>query len=157
MSRRSSASAPSRGFFDEVYPYIKDSFKLHKYYKGDELCFDTAEYLIGKYQPDVMYLHLVCIDYLRHNYGVFSKELWTGYEYLDKGFARILKALKDQGLENRTIINVTSDHGHLDIRRVYSINRFLAGPRLYHRGRKRRACGLDRVLPHLLPVRPSLY
>ena len=113
------------GFFDEVYPYIKDSFKLHKYYKGDELCFDTAEYLIGKYQPDVMYLHLVCIDYLRHNYGVFSKELWTGYEYLDKGFARILKALKEQGLENRTIINVTSDHGHLDIRRVYSINRFL--------------------------------
>ena len=68
----------------QVYPYIKDSFKLHKYYKGDELCFDTAEYLIGKYQPDVMYLHLVCIDYLRHNYGVFSKELWTGYEYLDK-------------------------------------------------------------------------
>ena len=91
------------GFFDEVYPYIKDSFKLHKYYKGDELCFDTAEYLIGKYQPDVMYLHLVCIDYLRHNYGVFSKELWTGYEYLDKGFARILKALKEQGLENRTM------------------------------------------------------
>ena len=116
-------SAP--GFFDEVYPYIKDSFKLHKYYKGDQLCFDTAEYLIRQYQPDVMYIHLVCIDYLRHNYGVFSKELKKGYEFLDRGFARIMNALEEKGLDQKTIINVTSDHGHLDIRRVISINRFL--------------------------------
>lgn len=113
------------GFFDELYPYIKDSFQLHKHYKGDQLCFDTAEYLINTYQPDVMYIHLIVIDYLRHNYGVFSQELKKGYEFLDKGFARIFDALKNQGLEKQTIINVTSDHGHLDIRKVISINRFL--------------------------------
>lgn len=113
------------GFFDEVYPYIKDSFH-HPVadYRSDELCFCTAEYLIDTYQPDFILIHLVAIDHTRHHFGVFSKELHAAYRYLDQGFGRILDALRRQSLEDRTIFAVTSDHGHLDIRNVISINRF---------------------------------
>lgn len=113
------------GFFDEVYPYIKDTFQLDHNIASDQLCFNTAEYLINKYQPDVMYIHLVVIDHLRHKAGVFSSEIQKGYEFLDQGFGQILNALRANGLEDKTIINVTSDHGHLDIKKVISVNRLL--------------------------------
>lgn len=113
------------GFFDEVYPYIKDSFTHPvREYRSDALCFDTVEYLIRKHQPDLILTHLVAIDTIRHHHGVFSKELHDAYRFLDQGFGRILNALKEQGLEDQTIIAVTADHGHLDIRQVISINRF---------------------------------
>jgi len=112
------------GFFDEVYPYIKDAFDLNRDYKSDEVCFDTAEYLIDRYQPDFMEIHLVIIDHYRHHFGVYSQNLHEAYQYLDNGFGRILEALRRQGIEDETIIAVTADHGHLDIKQVISINRF---------------------------------
>ena len=113
------------GFFDEVYPCIKDSFHYpEKDFRSDELCFCTAEYLIDAYQPDFTLIHLIAIDNTRHHHGVFSKELFAAYRYLDQGFGRILRALERQNLEEQTIFAVTSDHGHLDIRSVISINRF---------------------------------
>lgn len=112
------------GFFDEVYPYIKDAFTLPRDFKSDEVCFDTAEYLIDRHQPDFMEIHLIIIDNYRHHYGVYSKHLHEAYAYLDKGFGRMLDALRRQGLEEETIWAVTADHGHLDIRQIVSINRF---------------------------------
>lgn len=111
------------GFFDEVYPYIKDTFSLPHNIASDQLCFNTAEYLINAHQPDIMYIHLVVIDHVRHQNGVFSAEIKRSYEFLDKGFGQILDALRKNGLEDQTIINVTSDHGHLDIKKVISVNR----------------------------------
>lgn len=114
------------GFFDEVYPHIRDSFNYPvRDYRSDELCFCTAEYLIDHHQPDLMLIHLVAIDHTRHHYGVFSRELHDAYAYLDEGFGRIMAALERQQLTDSTILAVTSDHGHLDIRQVISINRFL--------------------------------
>ena len=93
-------------------------------YASDEVCFRTAEYLIDRHQPDFMEIHLVAIDHIRHHDGVYSSALHDAYRYLDGGFGRILAALRRQGLEDETILAVTSDHGHLDIRQVVSINRF---------------------------------
>lgn len=112
------------GFFDEVYPYIREAFSMSRDYASDEVCFRTAEYLIDRHQPDFMEIHLVAIDHIRHHDGVYSRALHDAYRYLDGGFGRILAALRRQGLEDETILAVTSDHGHLDIRQVVSINRF---------------------------------
>lgn len=86
------------GFFDEVYPYIRDAFRMPGDFKSDEVCFDTAEYLIDRYQPDFMEIHLVIIDHIRHHYGVYSQQLHEAYRYLDNGFGRILNALRRQGI-----------------------------------------------------------
>ena len=112
------------GFFDEVYPYIKHSFDFpERAYHADELCFSTMEYLIRRHQPEFMLTHIIAIDNIRHRFGVYSKQLHDAYAYLDEGMGRVLQALRDAGLEDETIIAVTADHGHLDIKEVISVNR----------------------------------
>ena len=112
------------GLFDEIlnrvgtYPVYEG-----KQERADAFCFDTIEYLLDEKQPDVMYAHVVTIDHTRHQYGVFSPQLREAYEFLDRGFQQVWEALVRNGLDQETILCVTADHGHLDVRRVVSINR----------------------------------
>ncbi len=115
----------SAGFFDEVYPYIKHAFNFPvRDFRSDEICFSTVEYLIDNHQPDLIQTHIIAIDNTRHHHCVYSRELHEAYAYLDEGLGRILAALRRQNLQDDTIVAITSDHGHLDIRKVLSINRF---------------------------------
>lgn len=114
------------GLFDEVYPHVRDTFDLpDHYYADDAFCCSAVDYLIRTYQPDVIYTHLILIDHARHTGGVHGPHIRKGYEFLDGEVQKILNALKDTGLTDRTLLCITSDHGHLDIERVISINRFL--------------------------------
>ena len=115
----------SEGLFDEVYPVIQDAFNLDPILVDDQICGDTCAYLIDHYQPEVIYTHLVAIDSIRHQKGVFGEHILDTYQFLDGVVGQITDALKRNGLFEKTIINVTADHGHLDIDRVVSINRFL--------------------------------
>ena len=115
----------TEGLFDEIYPVIKDAFDIEPIRVDDQICGDACAYLIDHYQPDVIYTHLVAIDSIRHQKGVFGEHIIDTYEFLDGVVGEIIDALKRNGLYDKTIINVTADHGHLDIDRVVSINRFL--------------------------------
>lgn len=114
------------GLFDEVWPYVKNTFDMADHYRADDaFACRACEYMIRTYQPDVLYTHLVLIDHARHTGGVHGAHIREAYDYLDGELRRILNALKDTGLDRQTILCLTSDHGHLDIDRVVSINRFL--------------------------------
>lgn len=115
----------TEGLFDELYPVIKDAFEIDPIRVDDQICGDACAYLIDKYQPEVIYTHLVAIDSIRHQKGVFGEHILDTYEFLDSVVGQITDALKRNGLYENTIINITADHGHLDIDRVVSINRFL--------------------------------
>lgn len=115
------------GLFDEIAQKrdFSSIFEIeHKQRRADALCFQTAEYLIDQYQPDVMYIHVVLIDSTRHKNGVFSPKIEEAYRFLDQGFGMMMDALEKKGLTEKTIFCVTADHGHLDIKRVVSVNRF---------------------------------
>lgn len=114
------------GLFDQIYPYVRDCFEqADHYYADDSFCCRAISYLVRKYQPDVIYSHLILIDHARHIGGVHGKHIDEAYRFLDQQLDQIIQALKETGLWDQTIINITSDHGHLDIDRVVSINRFL--------------------------------
>lgn len=114
------------GLFDEVWPYAKDTFEEPDYYvSSDAYTCRACEYMIRTYQPDVLYAHIVLIDHARHAGGVHGQHIHKAYDYLDGQLQLILNALKDTGLDEQTILCLTSDHGHLDVERVVSINRFL--------------------------------
>ncbi len=112
------------GLFEELYPYIKDTFTMDTVYGSDQLCGNACAYMIDTYRPEVMYTHLISIDTIRHHHGVFGEHILKTYEFLDGVIGQMIDALKRQNLWDTTIVNVTADHGHMDIRRVVSVNRF---------------------------------
>ena len=111
--------------FDELRPYTKDSFNMGPVLSEDQFCTDAIVGLIERHQPEIIYTHIIAIDTIRHQKGMFGQHILDIYRELDRMLGQILDALKKQGLYDKTILNVTADHGHLDIDRVVSINRFL--------------------------------
>lgn len=64
--------------------------------------------------PDVLTVHLVDCDAMRHQYGVESPEAHAAMERLDKRVGRIVEAVKRAGLSEETLFCVVSDHGQQD-------------------------------------------
>lgn len=80
--------------------------------------------------PDVLTVHLVDCDAMRHQYGVDSPEARQAMERLDKRVARVVGAVRRAGLEEDTLFCVVSDHGQQDAPRGVPLDRYL-----------RRSCG----------------
>ncbi len=70
---------------------------------------------LRRHMPDLLALHLVDCDAMRHAHGVFSDEAREALKRLDGRVGRVLQALKDRDLLKDTIIAVVSDHGQADI------------------------------------------
>ena len=64
--------------------------------------------------PQVLTVHLVDCDSMRHRYGVESPEAHAAMERLDRRVGRILNAVKRRGLWEDTLFCVVSDHGQQD-------------------------------------------
>lgn len=116
------------GLVDELLPLTKDTFtgKWEDHYTQSDFrsCISMA-YLIDRYEPDVMYMHLINIDHVRHKKGVYGDHIKEAYEILDKDLDCVFEALEKKNLLDNTIFAFTADHGQIDIDRVVSINRFL--------------------------------
>lgn len=68
----------------------------------------------SSHPPQVLTVHLVDCDSMRHRYGVESPEAHAAMERLDRRVGRILNAVKRRGLWEDTLFCVVSDHGQQD-------------------------------------------
>lgn len=114
------------GLYKRLQKVLAPTWKMPHYEGGDMFCALATEALIREDQPDIIYIHMVMIDGLRHANGVYSPKIKQGFEFLDGCVAHILSALDDTGLYDQTIFCITSDHGQIDISRSVSLNRFFA-------------------------------
>ena len=64
--------------------------------------------------PDLLTVHLVDCDAMRHQYGTDSREAGEAMERLDRRVSRIVAAIRARGLWDETLFCVVSDHGHQD-------------------------------------------
>ena len=64
--------------------------------------------------PDVLTVHLVDCDAMRHKYGTESEEAHAAMQRLDHRVGRIVEAVKQAGLFDDTLFCVVSDHGQQD-------------------------------------------
>ena len=64
--------------------------------------------------PDMLTVHLVDCDAMRHQYGVESVEAHTAMERLDRRVGRIIEAVRKANLLEETLFCVVSDHGQQD-------------------------------------------
>ena len=76
---------------------------------------DTAVYLIRNHRPQVLLLHITELDNQQHDYGPLSQQGKAAVEESDAHIGRVLRALADAGIAERTLFVVVSDHGFLPV------------------------------------------
>ena len=77
----------------------------------DDFSADTAAIIIKREKPLLTFIHLSAPDDKLHNDGFMSPAYNEELKHVDQRIGRIVKAIQDAGIEEETIIIVTSDHG----------------------------------------------
>lgn len=85
-----------------------------------------AREIILRYQPDLMMVHPTNIDSYRHSYGLFNDKVKKGIEETDAYIGELMEAVEEAGLLEDTNLVLTSDHGHMEVKRILSPNILLA-------------------------------
>lgn len=85
-----------------------------------------AGYLLQKYKPNLLLVHLAALDGAEHDYGPESAQATATLERADAQVGDLLAALKGAGLEGSTDVFVVSDHGFLPVGREIRPNVLLA-------------------------------
>lgn len=72
-----------------------------------------AAYLIRKYRPNLMLVHLADPDHTEHSFGPASPQTAKAMEEDDARVGELLDAVRESGLASSTDVFIVSDHGFL--------------------------------------------
>ncbi|MDR6784531.1 putative AlkP superfamily pyrophosphatase or phosphodiesterase [Pedobacter africanus] len=132
MSDRRSAIrefATPKGFFSEIEEYAIGKAEINdlnlQYLTMDENNSRMAAYIIRKYKPEFLSIHIVGVDGAQHKEGRRGKGVLKALASADHAVANILDALIKAGIKDSTTVIVTGDHGFVDINRVLAPNVWL--------------------------------
>lgn len=104
----------------------------------DEYAALLCEKLYASHRPpDVLTVHFVDCDAMRHAHGVDSDEAHAAMERLDRHVGQIMDAVKKAGLWEETLFCIVSDHGQQDADEGVTLDRQLknaCGARAQHLG-----------------------
>jgi predicted AlkP superfamily pyrophosphatase or phosphodiesterase len=87
---------------------------------------DVALTILRTFRPGLLLLHLFELDKQEHTYGPGSPEARAALESSDAQLGRILAALAELRLRERTLVAVVSDHGFLPVAKLIRPNALLA-------------------------------
>ncbi|MBB6142593.1 putative AlkP superfamily pyrophosphatase or phosphodiesterase [Silvibacterium bohemicum] len=77
----------------------------------DEIWTDAAVDIIEKHTPDLLLFHLLETDSIQHEYGPLTPAAYAAYAYADHCLQRVVDAVKQAGIADRTTFVIASDHG----------------------------------------------
>ncbi len=77
----------------------------------DDWCVEQASKIIKEDQPNFLFLHLSEPDEVGHKIGHDTHEYYQELKNVDKRIGSIIRAVKESGLEESTVIILSSDHG----------------------------------------------
>lgn len=77
----------------------------------DQIWTRAGEYLIRKHQPGLLLFHLLTGDSVQHAHGPETLAARTALAFLDSCVEKLVNAVKDAGLTERTTFFIVSDHG----------------------------------------------
>lgn len=77
----------------------------------DEIWLEAACHLIRTRPPHLLVLHLLNTDGTNHRYGAGSYASQSALALADSYVARVLRALEEAGIAERTTVFIVSDHG----------------------------------------------
>lgn len=101
-----------------------------------------ANYIMNKYHPNLMTIHLITTDYAQHATGLNSQWTHEAVGSVDNAIGLILENLKMTHKMDSTTIIVTGDHGFVDVNRYLAPNTWLVKAKLLSdkTGGKWKAC-----------------
>lgn len=123
LKASASESVLAEGGVLNRYMYIYD--KLGRFFV-DQVMVASACELIRNRQPDVIFMHVAYLDYMRHAYGGNERAIESALMVHDDWLGRILSELTAAGLVESTNIAIVSDHGHLAVNKMFQPNILLA-------------------------------
>ncbi|MCQ2507020.1 MAG: alkaline phosphatase family protein [Lachnospiraceae bacterium] len=102
---------------------LKYGKKVRKSIKMDDLN-DYIEFLCErllekKRPPELMTIHFAGTDFTRHDYGVGSAEDEISIQKMNDRLQKLIDAVRTNGLEEKTIFIVMSDHGQENVTNGY--------------------------------------
>jgi len=89
----------------------------------DEIRTDAAIEILNRYKPNLLLLHLLCLDDINHQYGPMSMASLEAMAFLDDRVKQIVDTLRSSG--RPSTILVVSDHGFRKITHVIYPNAVL--------------------------------
>lgn len=84
----------------------------------DSLRATYAADIIRRWDPDLLFMHLVALDGAKHATGRGGEAVWTALRNADRYLGWVVAALQETNAGRATTVIVTSDHGFLPVRRV---------------------------------------
>jgi len=78
---------------------------------------DTMENAIShleEVQPGLMFIQLDHVDHFGHRFAHGSDEYYKSVQLADSLIGNMIAAIEDAGLQERTVIHISSDHGGID-------------------------------------------
>jgi predicted AlkP superfamily pyrophosphatase or phosphodiesterase len=77
----------------------------------DQIWTRAGAYVIKEHQPDLLLFHLLSLDSEQHQYGPETLAARTAMAFLDSCVEKLVTAVREAGLEDRTTFLIVSDHG----------------------------------------------
>jgi predicted AlkP superfamily pyrophosphatase or phosphodiesterase len=135
MKKALSENSKPKGFFEEIQQNATGQLEEIDF-SGDYLSIDdnlsrASSYIIRKYKPSFLALHLVALDHFEHEEGRDGDKVRAALTSVDRGIKAILEAIEKAGIKDKTTVIVTGDHGFVDIHTAISPNVLLAQAGLY--------------------------
>jgi predicted AlkP superfamily pyrophosphatase or phosphodiesterase len=87
------------------------SFSANSVVGRDYIWTEAACHLIRQRRPNLLLLHLLNVDATHHAEGAQSAPGYTANAYADMCVARVLAALDEAGIRDRTTVFIVADHG----------------------------------------------
>jgi predicted AlkP superfamily pyrophosphatase or phosphodiesterase len=94
----------------------KDRGRPFPYPPQDEDRLEVALHLLRRQRPNLLLLHIFDLDHQEHEYGPLTPQALQAVERADAAIGRLWGAVEAQGIADRTLFAVVSDHGFLPVR-----------------------------------------
>ncbi len=98
--------------------------------KGDDFRTSVSEFIVTKYKPNLMLIHLVELDDVHHTFGPRTPQALSTAEREDGYIGRIVAATERAGILDKTTFVIVSDHGFAAIDKKFEPNVRLAEEKL---------------------------
>jgi predicted AlkP superfamily pyrophosphatase or phosphodiesterase len=77
----------------------------------DQIWTKAATFLIREHKPNLMLLHFLSLDSAHHQYGPKSLAGNSAMAFLDSCVEKVVTAVREAGMQDRTTFLIVSDHG----------------------------------------------
>ncbi len=107
-------------------PFTADDLSTKKNFNEAKTITLIANYIIKKYKPNLMGIHMIAMDHQEHAHGTDGPEVRAAVRITDSLIGTIIQTVKEAGIWENTAVIFIGDHGHTNTMGSFAPNVYLA-------------------------------